>query len=239
MSSVEVEYRSEPIQRALELIANKENDMRSAIAGLKSQIQDIGVMFADGNHPDKVECFRGLMKELLSMDHDVTTRAQALQSARSTYQAGPDITDFKALLEEQQASRSSYDPEEEEELKTFDRDTGRAQEGGDDDVVDMNGSGALLNDKCPLTMKSVMELEEAVTDKKGYIYEKKAIMQHLRQNSNRPVKCPVAGTTHFITAAELQPAHQVSRAKRRALFGRHTTQATQQPATSVIDADDI
>jgi len=71
----------------------------------------------------------------------------------------------------------------------------------------------------------------------GFVYDKAAILQHIQRSQCGPaqsVHCPVAGTGHRITAAELRPATAVIRAKGRA--GRGGQRATQ-PVEAVADLE--
>ena len=79
-------------------------------------------------------------------------------------------------------------------------------------------------------MPQIMELEEPVEDERGYVYEKAAILDHIRQQERRSpgqCVCPVSGTTHIITAAGLRPARAVKQAQRRRRLGRQPQQAGQ------------
>ncbi len=49
-----------------------------------------------------------------------------------------------------------FDPDRSDDMKAFDKDTGMGGGGDDDEVEEVGGSGSgLMNEKCPLTMKSV------------------------------------------------------------------------------------
>jgi len=58
-----------------------------------------------------------------------------------------------------------------------------------------------------------------VKDTVGYVYEKSAITHHIKASGGRAV-CPVAGTSHTITLAEMRPAAAVIAAQRRAAGGK-------------------
>lgn len=62
--------------------------------------------------------------------------------------------------------------------------------------------------------------EEPVQDQKGYVYEKKAIEQYVKNMRGRPVPCPQSGTTHVITLNDLKPARGVERMRKRAKLMR-------------------
>ena len=101
----------------------------------------------------------------------------------------------------------------------------------DGDVVDVTqaaaggarGHGA-VNSKCPLTMKDVFDLEDPTADVKGYVYERAAIVEYVRRQAGHgahaAAQCPAAGTNHAVRVAELRPAREVIRAKKRAEAAR-------------------
>ena len=101
----------------------------------------------------------------------------------------------------------------------------------DGDVVDVTqaaaggarGHGA-VNSKCPLTMKDVFDLEDPTADVKGYVYERAAIVEYVRRQAGHgahaAAQCPAAGTNHAVRVAELRPAREVFRAKKRAEAAR-------------------
>ena len=70
-------------------------------------------------------------------------------------------------------------------------------------------------------------------DQQGYVYEHAAILHYIQQeeakpapsgHSVHPCKCPVAGTTHVLTARGLRPARAVKREiQRRARRGNGGT----------------
>ena len=65
-----------------------------------------------------------------------------------------------------------------------------------------------------------MELEDPVEDERGYVYEKAAILDHIRLKQPGQCVCPVSGTMHVITAEGLRPARALKQAQRRARQGR-------------------
>lgn len=101
----------------------------------------------------------------------------------------------------------------------------------DEDILDVTqaaaggarGHGA-VNSKCPLTMKDVLDLEDPAADVKGYVYERSAIVEYVRRHAgngvNAAAQCPAAGTNHTVRVAELRPAREVIRAKKRAEAAR-------------------
>jgi len=60
----------------------------------------------------------------------------------------------------------------------------------------------------------LIDLEEPVQDAKGFVYEKKPLVDYLRQAKGRR-KSPIAETNHIVTVNELKPAKHVVAAQRR------------------------
>ncbi len=73
----------------------------------------------------------------------------------------------------------------------------------------------------------VAELDEPVEDQKGFIYEKKAIIQALQQAQRNDrfnwVECPLPGVNHAVMLEHLKPVNkrrlQLLAQRRRALPG--------------------
>ena len=65
----------------------------------------------------------------------------------------------------------------------------------------------------------VLELDEPVEDRRGFVYEKADIERYIQQHERRqggPCPCPVSGTSHSVALADLRVARAVLRAKQRA-----------------------
>jgi len=96
----------------------------------------------------------------------------------------------------------------------------------------------LKNQRCPITAVDVTELVDPVSDTKGYIYERKALLQYL-QRSGRPCPrvCPIAGSQHIVAPDELQSAElQIRKLKRlKKTFGETQTQAGGTQNDRVLD----
>ena len=77
----------------------------------------------------------------------------------------------------------------------------------DDDLVISKG-GEFKNYQCKLTTKSIFELDAPVEDARGYIWERAAIIAHMRRHGNQHPAVDGA----FITEKELKPARRLMRA---------------------------
>ena len=84
-------------------------------------------------------------------------------------------------------------------------------------------------------LAQVMELEEAVEDLKGFVYEKADIVHFMK---GKAIQCPVSGTNHMISAAGLRPARAIIRAQSQARrnVGRSSAHA-QRSAEDVLDVE--
>jgi len=85
-----------------------------------------------------------------------------------------------------------------------------------------------------------MDLQEPVQDKLGFVYEKSAIVEYINkrsQGNRRPCPCPVAGTSHTVTVAELRVCAGVVAEKKKAARGQGqgTQGATQEDTEFVTD----
>ena len=73
-------------------------------------------------------------------------------------------------------------------------------------------------------MKDVFDLEDPTADVKGYVYERAAIVEYVRRQAGHgahaAAQCPAAGTNHAVRVAELRPARELIRAKKRAEAAR-------------------
>ncbi|GAX82058.1 hypothetical protein CEUSTIGMA_g9486.t1 [Chlamydomonas eustigma] len=247
---MEVHYTADSVLRGFDGITSKELDLQQALQGVKAQLQDISTTLVDLDNVDKVQDMRSIFKDLLNMDNEISIHVQALNELKRSYQPTASRTDFKGTIKQKTdnlLSSQRFDPEQSAELKGFDKETGVSGAGNnDDDVVEGPGcSTSFRNEKCPLTMKSVYDLAQPVSDQMDFIYEKSALMSYI-SNHNRSgtsAKCPFAGTSHVITAQHIKPALQVERAKRRrklkaAAQGQQQEAAGGSGTSNVYDVDD-
>jgi len=184
------------VLRGIDANIQSDTDMLRVIVEKRNQLKDLAQTCIDLEDPDKVARFRELFKELLSMEHEVNMHTQALQTMKGTYQPANESSDFKGLLDKKikallQSHR--FEPEAANELKDFDAGTGGGV-AADDDVVE-DGAGDLPYDRCPLTGKSVFDLEDPVADQKGVIYEKAVVVDYIKKKlrAGHDAVCPVAG----------------------------------------------
>ena len=74
------------------------------------------------------------------------------------------------------------------------------------------------NARCPISGKSLKDIEDPVEDDKGYVYERQPmelyIKQHTRRTRETAVDCLQSGTTHKVSLASLKPATKLLRARK-------------------------
>lgn len=88
---------------------------------------------------------------------------------------------------------------------------------------------------CP--KPQVLELEQPVEDRAGFVYDKAAITRALQANGGAIV-CPVAGASHTVRMADLRPCKRIERAKKAARLQNLRNMVQQQagPAAAAADA---
>lgn len=79
----------------------------------------------------------------------------------------------------------------------------------EDEELQIEAGAEFRNYRCVLSQKSIFDLAEPVEDSHEYIWEKQAIVQHIRAHHGRATN--PANTTLPITEAELKPSRRVLR----------------------------
>lgn len=88
---------------------------------------------------------------------------------------------------------------------------------GEGDIWVASQAELAPNERCPISFKFLLDLQDPVQDKKGFVYERASILAYIRDKGrNGAVDSPQAGTSHKVAAADLQPATKVIRGKKRA-----------------------
>lgn len=82
----------------------------------------------------------------------------------------------------------------------------------------------------------VLELEQPVEDRAGFVYDKAAITRALQANGGAIV-CPVAGASHTVRMADLRPCRRIERAKKAARLQNLRNMVQQQAAPAAAAAD--
>jgi hypothetical protein len=76
----------------------------------------------------------------------------------------------------------------------------------------------------------LIDLDDPVEDQKGFVYEGAAIRADITRNRGR-IECPMAGASHWVTAADLKPCRRILRMQkhRQRHPGAGQEQQTQAP----------
>eukprot|EP00890_Picochlorum_soloecismus_P005823 jgi/Picsp_1/6241/NSC_03595-R1_protein len=165
---------------------------------------------------------------LMTKHHEMKLFHDALvylgSPGNEAYKASLESTDFETLIEETMLvlknEEGRYSPENDPLMECFNSTvaaivpTAAQDEVIDDEIQIQGGSSIEKNTKCPFTMKLLIDLDEPVEDAKGFVYEKKPLVDYLRQAKGRR-KSPIAETNHIVTVNELKPAKHVLAAQRR------------------------
>ena len=158
------------------------------------------------------------VERMCELQREKMAQIEALKCLEREYEGRADVDfDFKDWIAKKVKHFIVTQPKKMDHLIAFDRVAkGRAAElNADEDLmVDERESGATRNTKCPLTLVPVERLNEPVEDAKGFIYERKAIVEFIGRKSSR--ECPMAGTKHKVTVAELRESRVALKLKQRA-----------------------
>ncbi|KAJ9506647.1 hypothetical protein QJQ45_003731 [Haematococcus lacustris] len=255
MSQAVVNVQAEPVKRLVQsVLQKKDTEMLQSMEHIRKQFltlsQDLEMMDETG----KLAAMRAEYRKVLELELEVRAHQAALTELQDSYAAnGIAPTAFHEVLQQMAAEISAepgFDNQSAADLAQFDQETGAqpppgsAGEGLEDDDCVMDASG-LLNVVCPITMKPVLELKEPVEDPAGYVYEKEAVMAMIRRSRLPTLPCPVAGTSHTISAAGLKPSRRIVRERRKAMLiaARGGTQPGPSRGASarqdVFDADEL
>jgi hypothetical protein len=183
----------------------------------------------------KLQQLQAAVQGVLTARHSAQLHSAALQELKGTYQASGEVTEFGAQLSQRAEALGQQQPYNVQQDPVYrdyllmatgeEAEAGAADERLDDDIEIEGGPQLAPNAKCPITAKPILELAEPVQDAMGVVYEKDAVVQYFRTLPPRAGGKAIimAGSTHQVTLAELQPAHKVVRAKkiaeRRRRFG--------------------
>ena len=181
------------------------------------------VTLAENGEHEQVAALKAECLRLAEKKHEMECRVVALQRLRGAYRTDAKAAfDFDAYVEEQfqalLAERPAR-PEQDRQYKELVASTweitnpGEPLPGADDDedlvAVGGGGSSLIKNKNCPLTGQAVEDLEDPVMDPVGYVYDRRAVTQHIQQKSrggSYEVPAPFHGTTHKIGTRSLKDA---------------------------------
>mmetsp|Transcript_70909 Transcript_70909/g.205566 ORF Transcript_70909/g.205566 Transcript_70909/m.205566 type:complete len:262 (+) Transcript_70909:101-886(+) len=241
------------VSELLRQMIRKEKDYSAGLLENNGHVQAMAMQLAYGNplegllDPTKLQEYRDTVKRLAlqNVQHERQVKAY-VQGLRELEVQGRDGSiDYPKVLKDvmnqahTEIQQNSVATEQESlYLKVCDAlnepKASSKTENEDDDEIMAEG-GPRINLKCPITGTLMQDpYKNSVC---GHVYEKDAILNHLRKDHRK--RCPVAGcSTSMITQAMLRPdnitATQIRREKVRQQRARDLLRASQ----DTIDMDD-
>ncbi|WIA36485.1 hypothetical protein OEZ86_007785 [Tetradesmus obliquus] len=183
----------------------------------KEAVLEAAALYVDEHDDEKLKKLRQQLLQLVEAQQQVQAHRTALQVVAGQYAPTLEKSNFEQMVQEamDEAPRDAH-PERDEDVADFDNITGLSgAAAGNDEELDEDEElvvvgGAEKNEKCPYTMKLLIDLQEPVEDHKGFVYEAAAIKDNIRRNHGR-IECPVAGASHWIQLSDLKPCRRVLR----------------------------
>eukprot|EP00878_Enallax_costatus_P006745 GHUV01007071.1.p1 GENE.GHUV01007071.1~~GHUV01007071.1.p1 ORF type:complete len:248 (+),score=71.52 GHUV01007071.1:273-1016(+) len=201
-------------------IQQRENSILQNFDACKEAILEAAELYAEEKDEDKLNKLRDQLLHLVELEHKVNAHKAAVMRVGQQYQPSLEKSEFAGLIQtEVQQSAASVHPERDDHVKEFDQiaglETAAAQEPGDDDDDDVIvDAGVQKNDRCPITMKLLIDLKDPVEDDKGFVYEGEAIRQTITRSGGW-MECPVAGASHRVQLSTLKPCRRVIRMQKQ------------------------
>lgn len=171
--------------------------------------------------------------QMPAKDHDIPVYLQKFEAyIQSDLRARVDMELSGTLAEDMHQAYESHQlrgcPQQTKAWRQWCKETNQHMpEDEEDDELQIEGGAEFRNYRCVLSQKSIFDLAEPVEDAHEYIWEKQAIVQHIRAHHGRATN--PANTTLPITEAELKPSRRVLREgnKRRREAANTQTHATE------------
>ncbi|KAK4439159.1 E3 SUMO-protein ligase MMS21 [Sesamum alatum] len=189
------------------------SDNQTLIAEIRKatmMMKEIAVDLERENKSEMVKELEDGVLELLKASDECTHLSNAIKCIGNEYQPGPELTNFRKLFADK-IERLKADPSSVSQnqllLRQFREAIWNVHHAGQpmpgeeqEDIVMTSTECNLLNISCPLTGKPVTELADPVRSMDcKHIYEKKAIMQHIRSKVSQG-RCPVTGCPKKLVA---------------------------------------
>ncbi|CAH9115661.1 unnamed protein product [Cuscuta europaea] len=208
MASTSGQRSGAPLGRLRSVTSMLDSDNQSLIRDMRKAItlmKEIAVDLEKDNKSDMVKELETAVAQLLETSNDCLHFSNAMQSIGNVYEPGPQPTDFKKLFDAEIGKSKVASSLQNQSLRQFREaiwnvhHAGQPMPGEEEDDIVMTSSGCnLLNKTCPLSGKPVTELVEPVRSLQcKHIFEKAAIMQHIKNGHGR---CPVAGCPKVVHA---------------------------------------
>lgn len=207
---------------------------------------EVAMRLSEAGLHGEVDGVRELVKKVLIQANRLELFIEALNDMKRQYVGRYESSEFHSLITEKVADmeqrRKPFDPTHHTNYLDFEQVISAEGNGQpldevlDDGIVIEGSAGAIAkNDRCPVTGKEILELEDPVEDNSGFVYEKSAVEDLLKKN-NGSYRI-VAGSNHITKLEDLKPARLVIIAKRRAKLRRNGTQTQTQDEDCVIEIE--
>ncbi|KAG2483152.1 hypothetical protein HYH03_017944 [Edaphochlamys debaryana] len=224
-----------PLKATCDSLAEREKALLTYALPIATSINTAADYLSTLGETEKAAGYTDVLASLGQLEHEIKAHQAVLLELGRTHQASTEPTDFKALIDsnlKDHLQQHPYDPRSDPRLRQF-KEAMAAEGGGagpsdggggadlgeDEDLMEMGGQ-RWVNDKCPICIKDVLDLAKPVVDPLGYVFEEQAVREYLRGKPAAGATHPVAGVKQLLRAADLRPATEVERAKRRRALAR-------------------
>ncbi|KAH7423062.1 hypothetical protein KP509_12G037800 [Ceratopteris richardii] len=153
-----------------------------------------------------VESLGVATKEIIELIEEFDFHNKALSSLKDEYTVRDEVTDFEVLLSEKTErlrAESHVPPEHHALYKQFQEAVWNVHHAGEpmpgqekEDLIMYSSQFNVVNTKCPITGKEVIDLENPVRSSDCmHIYDRDAVMNYVKQykGKGRPCPCAAAG----------------------------------------------
>ncbi|XP_021835906.1 E3 SUMO-protein ligase MMS21 [Spinacia oleracea] len=190
------------IKNTTETLASDNQPLIGDIRKTLTTMREIAVEMEKLDRPQEVRELENGVVELLATYEECMNFSHVMQSVGSNYQPGPELTDFQKLFAAEVTRlkcSSSSNRQTGAMLRQFREAVWNVHHAGQpmpgeeqEDIVMTSTQIGISNTVCPISGKSITQLEEPVRSMDcKHIYDKKAILHFIKNNPTK--KCPVAG----------------------------------------------
>ncbi|KAB2044002.1 hypothetical protein ERO13_D01G047500v2 [Gossypium hirsutum] len=201
---------SSRIRRAASTVNSDNQLLVSDIRKAMNLMKDIAVDLERDNQSDMVKQLENAVAELVEAHENCLHYSSAIHSVADAYRPGPELTDFKKLLDtefEKVKAGSSSHPQNHPLMHQFQQAVWNVHHAGQpmpgeeqEDIIMTSTESSIKNLKCPLTGKHITELTEPVRSMDcKHIYEKNAILIYIKSHHNN-AKCPESACPKMVHA---------------------------------------
>lgn len=201
------------IRRAAYNLYSENQSLVADVRKAFNLMKEIAVDLERDNQSEMVKQLEDAVAELVEAHENCLHHSSAIQSVGDAYQPGPELTDFKKLLDaefEKVKASSSSSWQNHPLLHQFRQavwnvhHAGQPMPGEEQEDIVMTGTQSdIKNLNCPLTGKPITELTEPVRSLNcKHIYEKNVILDLIRHNGGN-VQCPISACPKMLQAKQV------------------------------------